>query len=53
MKFEANKNETESKKNSVYDYESRMTAEDFQKYIDSLMYNNKRLRKSNKKQGGY
>lgn len=34
---------------AVYDYESKMTSEDFQRYIDNLMYENKRLRKNNKK----
>ena len=32
---------------AVYDYNSKMTADDFQRYIDSLMYDNKRLRKKN------
>ena len=31
---------------AVYDYDSKMTVEDFQRSIDTLMYENKRLRKS-------
>lgn len=31
---------------AIYDYESQMTVEEFQKHVDNLLYENKKTRKA-------